>query len=98
MINSAILFNEDMRQFVFSRTECIVMQEVSPEYREISKRLTELFHKLLRMLPEEGKELLKELDSLSVTIEGLEQAIFYNLGFSDGMRLVMQNLDGGVLR
>lgn len=90
-------FNDDMRQFVFARTERIVLRETSPEYRQLSERFSELFDNLLSMLSEEGQDLLRELEDVVSHQALLAEAAVYNMAFSDGIRVVMQSLAGGVL-
>lgn len=90
-----------MRVFETATTELRLMhdasdlmnlEKVSRNYNWAEQKIDQLEKEFSETLPEETMEKLEQLHEYFTTQETIAGEIFYNQGFSDGIRLIMQSL------
>lgn len=77
--------SKNWRNFVTNRTQDLKVNTV--EYMKAAEIKDKLYRQVERLLPEDSKKKLEELEDALVLIYAMHENEAYKLGFIDGIRL-----------
>jgi hypothetical protein len=79
---------EAFQQFVFDRCEKGGRELLdNPEYIKMNNEATEVYHKIMNILPLDSQDLLSNYEELESLLEAFSQEYAYRQGLKDGLEL-----------